>query len=242
VSGRIRAAAVASALASALACAISEGRASEGQGNDESPPRPIALHRLELRPFSGWAWLPGSLTGAFLGLGSTFRASHNWALGLDGAWYEPFNAAHATSSTYPLTEASWSATVDVAYLPFVATPTREGEYLGSFEAWADVGAGLMSTRPVPLLDPIHRHFDYRKSVHLAAGIGARVFVTRSVAVTLDLRDLLFFEDLEDPIVAGGSPSLPPTDLNSPSNPDTSYSNNHVTNAIELRLGASFFVF
>jgi hypothetical protein len=230
------------AIALAIACQQSHARAAEEPGHEVAPPAPIALHRWELRPYGGWAFVPSSLTAGFVGASTAVRVHPRWALDLDGAWYAPFLAHPGPSPAYPLNETSWSATVGAAFFPFVARPRGHGADSGAFEAWVAVGAGLVSTRPVPVVDPIHRHFDYRNSPHLAAGLGGRVYLSHVLAITLELRDLFYLESLENPNVASGSGSLPATDPNSPLNRSTWLSVNHFTQAPELRIGASVFLF
>ena len=93
------------------------------------------------------------------------------------------------------------------------------------------------------MDAVHRSFDYSTLVNLELGAGVRFFVEERIAVTLELRDLLYFEKVENSRVVTAPAGAPATAANSPANPITWYDpNTHFTNAIQLRLGASFFVF
>ena len=66
-----------------------------------------------------------------------------------------------------------------------------------------------------------------------------------MAISLELRDLMYFDKLENSRVATGpalAPGQPGYTANSPLNPATWYSpDSHPTSAFQLRLGVSFFV-
>jgi hypothetical protein len=200
-----------------------------------------ALHRLELRPYGGWAAAANSVVGPFVGADATFRVHRRWALGVDAAWYSPFEAApSATGARYPLNETTWSASIDGAFFPWVAR-SGEGPAAGSLEAFVLVGVGLAATRPIAVVDPSRRFSADNHLLQLDAGIGARVYANRALAVTLELRDLVYFDKVENGHVADGQ-GLPPNDPRNPANPNTWYSpSSRLSSCIELRLGVSFLV-
>ncbi len=225
------------ALASVLLFVTSGANAQENGARSDA----LALDRLELRPYAGWAFVPNSVTGPFAGADVTFRLSPAIALGIDAAAYSPFDRSPGTNPSYPLNETRDSFDLDVAVFPWPAQ-VRRGLAAGAFEPYLLATAGALQSRPVPVVDPADRSFDYNTLVDLGFGAGVRVFATGGVAFTLELRDLLYFEKVENPRVPTGSPSEPLSDAMNPRNPSTWYdANTHVTNAIQLRLGASFFV-
>jgi hypothetical protein len=224
----------------ALAVLSQDAGAAEASSQEQAPSNsasaPPDLPRLELRPNAGWAIVERSVTGGFVGANVTYRWRPHWAIGLDGVLFSPFDASPATPS-YPLNESEWAANLDLQYLPWLAQ--RE---TGTFDGFVLLGAGLVRTRPVPVLDPANRHFDYNNLLQLAGGVGARVYLGAAFAITLELRDMLYFDKRESARVATGSPNLPTSDPNSPQNPDLWYSPaTTLTNCVELRLGVSFFV-
>jgi hypothetical protein len=191
----------------------------------------LALHRLELRPYGGWAAVPNSVTGAFIGADTTFRLNRFFALGADLAWYGPFGTSAGERPAYPLNETLWSAGLDANLVPWPAR-ARPGAAAGSFEPYLIGGLGAISTRPVPVVDPANRRFDASNNlIDFCVGLGARVFVAERVALTFELRDLIYPEKIESAFVS-----------RSPQDPSAwSDTHSHITNAIQLRLGASFFV-
>jgi hypothetical protein len=204
-----------------------------------SEPGALVLHRLELQPHVGWAATPESVTGAFVGVDASFRFSPLFALGVDADWYAPFNGSGGSHPTYPLNETRDSGSLDAFVYLWPARATSVSP-LGELEVYLLGGAGFVQTRPVSVVDPAIRAFDDNTLVDLNVGVGARLFATDRLAIVLELRDLLYFDKVENPVVAIG-PGAPGNTL-SPTNPDTWYSpDTRFTNAVQLRLGGSFFL-
>jgi hypothetical protein len=190
---------------------------------------------MELRPQAGWALAPHSVTGAFVGANAAYRVGPHWVLGLDGALYSPFNGSAGATPSYPVTETTWSAGVDVAYIPWPRSSP------GELEWYALLGAGLVATHPVAVVDPVNRHFDDSSLAELAAGVGLRLYLDPTFALTLEVRDRAYSDRYENPSVRAGTTRAPPDDPNNPRNPATWYSPDaSFTQCFELRLGISFF--
>ena len=210
---------------------------------DDKEPPVLALNRLELRPLGGWSIAPNSVTRGFMGADVAYRMSRFFALGADASWYGPFNGSAGAQPSYPLTQSDWSAELDAYVVPW---PAREGTsaVMGAFEPYVLGGIGLLASRPIAVLDPAHRHFDFNSYyVDLAFGVGVRAFLAQRLALTLEVRDLMTAETVENNVVARGSTNLSQSDPNNPDNPATWYSRNaRFTNSVQVRLGADFFVF
>jgi hypothetical protein len=216
-------------IVSFLACPRSAGAS---DGPDEEPQNP---RTLEIRPVAGWAFVPHSIAGAFIGADATVRLHRRWALGADAAWYSPFESEpQAWIARYPVNRTSWSASLDAAFFPWMTARAAPAD--GSLEVFVLLGAGLIATRPVPVVD-LSRHFDDSVLLQLGAGVGGRLYVNRWLALTLELRDFVHFDRVENAQIASGNGAF------SASNPNTWYApDNRLTNCVELRLGASFFPF
>jgi hypothetical protein len=201
-----------------------------------APRSPAPEHGLELRPYAGWALAQHSLTGAFGGADVTYRLGPHWAVGVDGALYA--EASPGPAPSYPLSEIAWSADLDVEYLPWAPRP--EARVL---EGYVMLPApGLVASRPVAVVDPANRHFDDSYFVQFSGGIGARMYLGASVALTLELRDMVYFDKRENPLIAAGPTTLPLLDPSNPKNQETWYARTPMlTNCVELRLGVSFFL-
>jgi hypothetical protein len=61
-----------------------------------------------------------------------------------------------------------------------------------------------------------------------------------LAAVIEVRDLIFFDDIEATTVATG-PAQPTSLKNSPLNPATWYDDSHLTNDVQLQLGLSLFL-
>jgi hypothetical protein len=197
-----------------------------------APPEATSDGRVELRPFAGWAAQDQSTIGGFFGADASYRLHPNWAIGADAALYAPFNGSSGVPLTHPINETAWSASVDVALLPWAPAPR-----LGAVEGYVLLGVGAVSTRPVSIVDPSHRQFDYRTLVQLSPGIGLRVFLSPALSVSLELRDMLYFDNHEAARIAPGSEALPPSDPASPRNPNTWFATgSSFTECYQARLG------
>ena len=129
------------------------------------------------------------------------------------------------------------------FAPWPARANAAGP-LGSFEPYVVGGTGLTRTRPIAVIDREDRTFDYNNLVTFNVGVGVRMFLADRAAIALELRDAIYEDKMENTLVAPG-PSVEPGQpgyVNSPTNPATWYSKESAfTNALQIRLGASFFV-
>jgi hypothetical protein len=76
------------------------------------------------------------------------------------------------------------------------------------------------------------------------GIGFRIFFTRWLAATLEVRDLMYLEKLESITVAAGPATTANGDVmkNGPLDKQTWYSGDQpFTNDVQLQVGLSFFL-
>jgi hypothetical protein len=142
----------------------------------EAPPHGDALTagRLELRPYAAWAAIPNSVTGPFVGADVAFHLSPVVALGVDAAWYAPFNRSAGTAPAYPLNETRDSVDLDVSVSPWPAYRA------GALEPYVLAGLGAQQSRPIGLEDPANRSFSYNTLVDLAFGLGVHFFGKRPV--------------------------------------------------------------
>ncbi len=143
------------------------------------------------------------------------------ALGLSTSFYAPFDSY--APSGFPMSERLLAASghVRIAVL---------GPPAGGHGVYVRGGVGAIWTRPVSLVDPEHRDFDYMACSMFALGVGARVFFTARTAVAIELRDSMYIEHDESAVVAPGSAGADPT---------TWYGTAPLTNLVELRLGVSW---
>jgi outer membrane beta-barrel protein len=183
---------------------------------------------------------------------ATYRLGHrsNAAIGLNGNWYGGLNAdsnfnfqnRRAARIAVPLNNYQVSGDLNFTYVPRYGKFAGFGDFIFHYDAYIEGGVGLIRTEPIPVIDPDNRKFTWNNLVNFDVGIGFRIFFTRWLAAILEVRDIMFFDKIENIHVAQGSTSLALTDKNNPLNPSTWYDpNTHFTNDVQLQVGLSFFL-
>ena len=102
--------------------------------------------------------------------------------------------------------------------------------VGALCAYGTGGVGAISTRPIPVIDPDNRGFDWETNIAFNAGIGLHIFFNRWLAATLEVRDYVFNDKLENTNIPPGSEQ----------DPDTWYGETQLTNNVQAQLGISIF--
>jgi outer membrane beta-barrel protein len=109
-----------------------------------------------------------------------------------------------------------------------------GDFIFHYDAFIDGGVGVIRTRPIPVIDPDNRKFDWNNYVNFDVGIGFRIFFNRWLAAVLEVRDIMYFEKIEATTIAAN-----PADQ---TNPSTWYDKDtHFTNDVQLQIGISMFL-
>jgi hypothetical protein len=216
-------------------------RSADADVEGEQPaerPGPHAYDRFELRPIVGWGSSVGTSSHWFVGGGAYFHVPYV-TLGIDAVAFELFNddaVAPSTYASYPANETSWAATMSIAVSPFRSHVHADGTERALLP-YVMGGLGGISTRPLSLVDPSVRSFDFKAKVTFDAAIGVYVLLSRAVGLDIELRDMIFGEQLESSTISqgvSGSSSYP-------TNPDTWYaSSTRMTNFVALQIGVSFF--
>jgi hypothetical protein len=95
------------------------------------------------------------------------------------------------------------------------------------------GLGLIRTQPIAIIDPDNRKFtDWNNNLNFDVGLGFRIFFTRWLAATIEVRDLIYLEETEALTINQADP----TNSKYWTNP-----NNQLTNDVQLQLGISLFL-
>src|SRR5690606_14696055 len=130
----------------------------------------------------------------------------------------------------PLTEYEWGAALNFTYAPVMGKFAAFDDFIFQYDAYVVGGVGGISTRPIPVMDPDNRYFDFAPKLAFNAGIGVHIFFNRWFAATLEVRDYIFNDELENT-----EPSIPADDK------DTWKSDKkQLTNAVQAQLGLSVF--
>lgn len=209
----------------------------------------LRYHRVELTPYWGFTLNDQFVSHTGPGLNANFYITNVFAVGLNGNFYSGLNSdsdfnfqtRRATRVAVPLTEYSWSAALNFTYVPVYGKFAGFGSFIFSYDLYATGGVGAISTRPIPVIDPDNRKFDFDPKVCFNIGLGLRIFVTRWLAITGEIRDYIYPEKLESLSIASG-PIGNPTDPTSPSNPKTWVQDGvDLTNNFQANIGLSFFL-
>lgn len=203
----------------------------------------LRVRRFEVQPY--WAT---SLNDQFVnhpgpGLALNYYITNVLAVGANFNYYQPFNAdssfnaqvRRAARVGVPLTEYDWGAALNFTYVPAYGKFAGFGDFIFHYDAYVVGGVGAISTRPIPVIDPDNRSFDFEPKLAFNAGIGFRVFFTRWFAAILEVRDYIFSDRLENDDTA----IL--TDPFAAQNKDNWYGDNSLTNAVQAQLGIAIFL-
>ncbi|HMR80798.1 MAG TPA: outer membrane beta-barrel domain-containing protein, partial [Polyangiaceae bacterium] len=91
----------------------------------------------------------------------------------------------------------------------------------------------ISTRPIPVIDPDNRNFEYEPKLAFNAGIGLRISFNRWFAANLEVRDYIYNEKLE-------STEIAPT-LQEQLDEGTWFGDSSITNHVQAQVGISIFL-
>lgn len=199
----------------------------------------IKKRRFELQPFWGLTLNDQFVGHPGPGLGINYYITEVLAVGVNGQFYQPFNSDSAFNAQVrraarvgvPLTEYQWGAALNFTYVPANGKFAGFQNFIFHYDAYVVGGIGAISTRPIPVIDPDNRNFDWEPKVAFNAGIGLKIFFNRWFAAVLEVRDYIFIDKLENTSV----------DEDAPGNRDTWVGQSSLTNHVQAQLGVSVFV-
>jgi outer membrane beta-barrel protein len=197
--------------------------------------------RFELNPY--WSI---TLNDQFVGhpgpgLALNLYITEVLAVGVNFNFYRPFNVdsdfnadvRRAARVGVPLTEYDWSAALNFTYVPAYGKFAGFGDFIFHWDAYVVGGVGALSSRPIPVIDPDNRNFEFRPGIMFNAGGGLRIYFNRWFAATAEIRDYIFNDELE-------SLDLAPT-AEQAQDEDTWYGDKKLTNNVQAQLGVSIFI-
>ena len=202
----------------------------------------LRYHRFEIQPY--WSF---SLNDQFVshpgpGLALNYYITNVLAIGLNGNFYAGLNGdsdfnfqnRRATRVAVPLNEYQWGANLNFTYVPMYGKfAAAFGDFIFHYDAYVVGGVGAISTRPIAVIDPDNRNFSYKPKVDFNVGLGIRIFLNRWLAATLEVRDYIYNEQLENLAVARTTTQQ--------QDPSTWFGENRLTNNVQAQLGVSIFL-
>lgn len=134
----------------------------------------------------------------------------------------------------PLTEYNWAAALNFTYVPMYGKFAGFNYFIFHYDAYVVGGIGVISNRPIAVIDPDNRTFQSKINVSPNVGLGLRIFFNRWFAAILEVRDYIFFDKLEATTIA--------SDTKKQQQESTWYSNEStLTNNVQAQLGLSIFL-
>ena len=174
----------------------------------------LRLNRVEISPSYSATLNDPFISHNGVGLGLNYWFTNVLAVGANFIWYQGlendseinFQVRRSTRLAVPVNQYQLGAHLAFTYVPIYGKFAMFNEFIFQYDLYILGGVGLMRTRPLAVVDPEVRSFDFDIRVAFNVGIGLRVFITRWLAVFAEIRDYMYLEQLESLDVAlGGSP-------------------------------------
>jgi outer membrane beta-barrel protein len=171
----------------------------------------LRINRVEVSPSAAFTLNDPFIQHSAISIGLNYWWTNVLAIGVNFLWYEGlenesdlnFYIRRSTRLAVPVSSYQFGAHLAFTYVPLYGKFALFNEFIFQWDAYIVGGVGLMRTRPIPVIDPEVRKFDYDIRVAFNLGIGLRVFVSRWLAIFGEIRDYMYLEQLESLEVALG---------------------------------------
>lgn len=171
----------------------------------------LRYHRFEVNPYFGITMNDQFVGHNGPGLGVNWYITNVLAVGVNGNFYAGLNTnsdfnfqtSRAARVGEPITEYAWNANLNFSYVPAYGKFAGFGDFIFHYDFYVLAGVGAISTRPIAVIDPDNRTFEYVPKVSIHVGGGLRIFFNRWFAAMLEVSDYIFFDKLENPGIADG---------------------------------------
>jgi outer membrane beta-barrel protein len=172
----------------------------------------LRKNRLEIMPSFGFTLNDPYVSHYNIGAGLNFWITNVLAIGLNMNWYQGldsesdlnFHVRRSARLAIRPTEYQFGASLNFTYVPFYGKFAMFNRYIFQWDAYIMGGVGLMHTRPIPVVDPEYRSFDFTYKVSIGnPAIGFRIFLSKWLTIFAELRTYPYLEKLENLQVALG---------------------------------------
>jgi outer membrane beta-barrel protein len=163
-------------------------------------------NRLEIMPSFGFTLNDPYISHPNIGVGLNYWITNVLAVGANMNWYQGLESESdlnfhvrrsARLATRP-TEFQFGASLNFTYVPLYGKFAMFNKYIFQWDAYVLGGVGVMRTRPVPVVDPEYRSFDYTYKVSIGnPGLGLRIFLSKWLTFFLEMRTYPYLEKLEN---------------------------------------------
>jgi outer membrane beta-barrel protein len=201
----------------------------------------LRLNRVEINPSYSATLNDPFISHNGIGLGLNYWFTNVLAVGANFIWYQGlesdsdinFQVRRSTRLAVPVNQYQLGAHLAFTYVPIYGKFAMFNEFIFQYDLYVLGGVGIMRTRPLPVVDPEVRSFDFDIRVAFNVGIGIRVFITRWLAVFAEIRDYMYLEQLESLDVGLGAARSDPSTW--------TQSSPAFINNVTTHLGLTFFL-
>ncbi|MBI5513598.1 MAG: outer membrane beta-barrel domain-containing protein [Deltaproteobacteria bacterium] len=206
-------------------------------------------HRVEFTPSVNVALNDPYVAHTGFGLSASYWISNVLSVGLTGVFFQGLNVpsdvnyfvGRSTGLVVPINEYQLAAALNFSYVPLYGKFSMFSRYIFHWDMYLTAGVGIMRTRPIPAVDPEIRTFDYGTRIMFDAGVGLRVFLSRSVGITAELRNFIYPELLENTSIGPDSVGGNSRCATCRRNPNTWTSQNALTDNVMVSVGLTLFL-
>ena len=173
--------------------------------------------RVELAPSFGISMNDPFVSHPALALALNYYVTEVLGIGLNVLWFDYGPAGNLTTDTnfqvgrsfrlvIPITEYQIAASLNFSYVPLYGKFALFREFIVHWDAYVVGGVGAFRTRPIPVVDPDNRAFDWGLRISVVnPGIGFRVYSSRFASIFVELRDYIFLEKYESLTISTSDP-------------------------------------
>lgn len=202
--------------------------------------------RFEINPYFAATLNDQFVSHPGPGLTINWYITNVLALGINGNLYAGMNSTSAFNFQttraarigLPITEYQWNANANLSYVPAYGKFAGFSDFIFHYDFYAIAGVGAISTRPIAVVDPDNRTFQFEPKLAFNVGIGMRIFFNRWFAATLEIRDYLFVDKLENTNIAEG---IDANGVPNARNPETWLGGDSFTNNVQAQIGLAVFL-
>ncbi|MGF1469697.1 MAG: outer membrane beta-barrel domain-containing protein [Sandaracinaceae bacterium] len=177
----------------------------------------LRINRVELIPSVAFSLNAPFVSRTAVSLGLNYWFTNVLAIGANFLWYDGlesetnlnFLVRRSTRLAVPINEYQFGTHLNFTYVPLYGKFAAFNEFIFQWDAYVVGGVGIQRTRPIPVIDPEVRTFDWSVRVAFNLGVGIRVFLTRWLSIFGEIRNYMYLEQLEALDVALGQDRFDP---------------------------------
>lgn len=206
----------------------------------------LRYHRFEINPYASITMNDQFVGHPGGGLAINWYVLNVLAVGINGNFFGNsnsdfnFQTSRAARVGEPITEYQWNANANISYVPAYGKFAGFSDFIFHWDFYLVGGAGAISTRPIAVVDPDNRTFEFKPKFCGNVGGGLRIFFNRWLAGVFELRDYIFMDELENPAIASGT-NASTGKLNAQDESTWLADETSFTNAVQAQLGLAVFL-